>query len=226
MNVYYAQKSNFLKLLDVFLRENNLIKRPKTFSFTPYIIGLDNNTISISAGFLHAPFFNAQSIVEKYAIVGWFISRQLMYEIAMYNDRNLLKNGQVLFESICNSSVLTSFEVQLCCLSRRYSSMIFEKDDLETLSADINGLMLSFETYKTTYMRKLEDLIDEKSFFATFAKMMNKDLSSYLVHAVSNSSKPSFVFSLTDVLQHSQEFSDAYQCAVTTKMNHVNKCTL
>ncbi|CAH8494516.1 unnamed protein product [Schistosoma mattheei] len=40
------------------------------------------------------------------------------------------------------------------------------------------------------------------------------------------SSKLKYTFSVNDLLKHSQEFSDVYQCPVDSKMNHAGKCIL
>ncbi|CAH8508905.1 unnamed protein product [Schistosoma rodhaini] len=162
MNVYYSQKTKFLKSIYKSLDTN---AEPDAFSFMPYISGsAENKLIKISAGLLNPPYLKeGYSMSEKYGTIGWFIGRQLMYEVNNNKEEDNHGNSQ----SSCMSEEATDSEAQICCLQEQDSFKDYNKTDLRSLSADINGLMLSFKTYASD-----GDLDGKKLFFSSFAKMM------------------------------------------------------
>uniref|UniRef100_A0A5K4F6P1 Peptidase_M13 domain-containing protein n=1 Tax=Schistosoma mansoni TaxID=6183 RepID=A0A5K4F6P1_SCHMA len=219
-NAYYSQKTKLLKSFDATLHKYD---EPEVSSFIPYISGLDRDyNIHISTGFLHPPYFNGSySMSEKYGIIGWIMGRQLMSAVSSDFQKDRPEQSQF----ICEASDLRSFESQLCCLSKQNSSRIFGRENLRSLSNDINGLMLSFTTYGRLCMRNRKHL-DGELFFSTFTKMMCAGYFNETIHNKFKSSKLKYSFSVNDLLKHSQEFSDVYQCPVYSKMNHAKKCIL
>ncbi|CAH8504597.1 unnamed protein product [Schistosoma bovis] len=101
-----------------------------------------------------------------------------------------------------------SFKSQLCCLQKQNNSRIFGK-----------------KTYGRICMQNRKNL-DGELFFSTFAKMMCGGYFNDTINNKFKSSKLKYTFSVNDVLKHSQEFSDVYQCPVDSKMNHEEKCII
>ncbi|CAI2726280.1 unnamed protein product [Schistosoma spindalis] len=165
MNAYYAQKTKLLKSFGATLHKYD---EPEVSSFTPYISGLDKDyNIQISTGFLHPPYFNGSySMSEKYGIIGWIIGRELMSAVSGEDQINEPEQSQF----ICEATDLESFESQLCCLQKQNSFRMFGKKNFRSLSNDINGLMLSFTTYRRICMQNRKNL-DGELFFTTFAKV-------------------------------------------------------
>ncbi|CAH8485221.1 unnamed protein product [Schistosoma turkestanicum] len=199
MNAYYSQKNNFLKSIYKLL---NTYYEPENFSFEPYISSsVEDKFIKISAGLLHPPFLKATySMSQKYGTIGWFIGRQLMYEANI--DKKTDEQGH--FQFSCTSAELTASETQLCCLLKQYDK----------------------KTYTKNYMKNRQDLDEKKLFFSSFTEMMCRDYSPGIILTNSQSSNSYNKFSVNNLLKHSQEFSDTYQCPVGSKMNPIDKCIL
>ncbi|CAH8509757.1 unnamed protein product [Schistosoma haematobium] len=208
MNEYYSRKTKLLKSFGATLGKYD---KPEVSSFTPYISGLNkDHNIHISTGFLHPPYFNGSySMSEKYGIIGWIMGREIISAVS--SDHQIDKPE--------------SFKSQLCCLQKQNNSRVLGKKNLRSLSNDINGLMLSFTTYGRICMQNRKNL-DGELFFSTFAKMMCGGYFNDTINNKFKSSKLKYTFSVNDVLKHSQEFSDVYQCPVDSKMNHEEKCIL
>uniref|UniRef100_A0A5K4F8K3 Peptidase_M13_N domain-containing protein n=1 Tax=Schistosoma mansoni TaxID=6183 RepID=A0A5K4F8K3_SCHMA len=216
MNVYYSQKTKFLKSIYKSLDTN---AEPDAFTFMPYISGsAENKLIKISAGLLNPPYLKeGYSMSEKYGTIGWFIGRQLMYEVNNNKEEDNHGNSQ----SSCMSEEATDSEAQICCLQEQDSFKDYNKTDLRSLSADINGLMLSFKTYASD-----GDLDGKKLFFSSFAKMMCTRYSADVITTNLQSSNSRYKFSVNEILKHSQEFSNIHRCSSGSKMNPENKCLL
>ncbi|CAH8500460.1 unnamed protein product [Schistosoma haematobium] len=121
----------------------------------------------MTSGLLHPPFLNTSQIMpEKYGILGWLLGRQIMSAVF----RNEHVQNQSEYQSKCSPYASTPLRTQLCCLSEQINSERLQKENLEQLSAGINGLMLSFETYKKSLTGKRESLNEKKLFFSAFAK--------------------------------------------------------
>ncbi|CAH8500559.1 unnamed protein product [Schistosoma haematobium] len=96
----------------------------------------------MTSGLLHPPFLNTSQIMpEKYGILGWLLGRQIMSAVF----RNEHVQNQSEYQSKCSPNASTPLRTQLCCLSEQINSERLQKENLEQLSAGINGLMLSFE---------------------------------------------------------------------------------
>ncbi|CAH8504630.1 unnamed protein product [Schistosoma bovis] len=162
MNVYYSQKTKFLKSI---YKPLDTDVEPDAFSFMPYISSsVEDKLIKVSAGLLNPPYLEeGYSMSEKYGTIGWFIGRQLMYEV----NNNKKADAPESSQFACNSPDATVFEAQLCCLQKQDEFKEYNEKNLRSLSADINGLMLSFKTYTDH-----GDLQGKNSFYTSFAKMM------------------------------------------------------
>ncbi|CAH8501167.1 unnamed protein product [Schistosoma guineensis] len=101
-----------------------------------------------------------------------------------------------------------SFKSQICCLQKQNNSRVLGK-----------------KTYGRICIQNRKNL-DGELFFSTFAKMMCGGYFNDTNNNKFKSSKLKYTFSVNDVLKHSQEFSDVYQCPVDSKMNHEEKCIL
>ncbi|CAH8472982.1 unnamed protein product, partial [Schistosoma turkestanicum] len=98
--------------------------------------------------------------------------------------------------------------------------------DLIQLAADINGLMLSFSRYKDLVMANGNDLHKMKSFFEAFVKSLCNGLPSNLVRYTLQSPQQKYKLSVNEILKHSKDFSEAYQCPPGSEMNPSDKCIL
>uniref|UniRef100_A0A094ZYK5 Uncharacterized protein n=1 Tax=Schistosoma haematobium TaxID=6185 RepID=A0A094ZYK5_SCHHA len=114
MNVYYSQKTKFLKSI---YKPLDTDVEPDAFSFMPYISSsVEDKLIKVSAGLLNPPYLEeGYSMSEKYGTIGWFIGRQLMYEVNNNKNADAPETSQVA----CNSPDATVFEAQLCCLQKQ-----------------------------------------------------------------------------------------------------------
>ncbi|CAH8497374.1 unnamed protein product [Schistosoma intercalatum] len=83
----------------------------------PYISSsVEDKLIKVSAGLLNPPYLEeGYSISEKYGTIGWFIGRQLMYEV----NNNKKPDAPESSQFACNSPDATVFEAQLCCLQKQ-----------------------------------------------------------------------------------------------------------
>ncbi|CAH8507340.1 unnamed protein product [Schistosoma bovis] len=162
MNVYYSQKTKFLKSI---YKPLDTDVEPDAFSFMPYISSsVEDKLIKVSAGLLNLLYHKkGYSMSEQYGTIGWFIGRQLMYEV----NNNKKADAPESSQFACNSPDATVFEAQLCCLQKQDEFKEYNEKNLRSLSADINGLMLSFKTYTGH-----GDLQGKNSFYTSFAKMM------------------------------------------------------
>ncbi|VDP65150.1 unnamed protein product, partial [Schistosoma curassoni] len=132
----------------------------------------------MTSGLLHPPFlYTSQIMPEKYGILGWLLGRQIMSAVF----RNEYVQNQAPYQSKCSPTASTPLRTQLCCLSEQINSERLQKENLEQLPAGINGLMLSFETYKRSLTGTRESLNEMKLFFSAFAKMVCGGLSSQIV---------------------------------------------
>ncbi|CAH8500140.1 unnamed protein product [Schistosoma margrebowiei] len=96
----------------------------------------------MTSGLLHPPFLNTSQIMPgNYGILGWLLGRQIMSAVF----RNEEVQNQSEYQSTCSPTASTPLRTQLCCLSEQINSKRVQKQNLEQLSAGINGLMLSFE---------------------------------------------------------------------------------
>ncbi|VDO77763.1 unnamed protein product [Schistosoma margrebowiei] len=140
---------------------------PGLFTFQPFINDGDG-TVVMTSGLLHLPFLNTpNSISEKYGTLGWLLGRQIISVV--FRDNQPIEQTQYQLE--CGATASTPLENQLCCLSAQINSGRLQKENLEKLSAGINGLMLSFETYKGSLTGNTESLNEKKMFFSAFARV-------------------------------------------------------
>ncbi|CAH8287174.1 unnamed protein product, partial [Schistosoma mattheei] len=219
INAYYSMKAKFLTSLKATSHGYEL---PDLFTFQPSIID-GGGTVVMTSGLLHPPFLNtSHSISEKYGTVGWLLGRQIIS--AAFRDNQLIEQTQ--YQPECGSTVSTPFRSQLCCLSAQINSGGLQKENLGKLSAGINGLMLSFETYKGNLNGNTESLNERKMFFSAFARMMCGGLLSPIIDRKSQSSIQDYEYIVNDVVKHSQGFSETYQCESGSIMNPVRKCIL
>ncbi|CAH8295178.1 unnamed protein product [Schistosoma turkestanicum] len=140
------------------------------------------------------------SITEKYGILSWIIGRTIIYEA--FRNQMLDESSQ----SKCESEDLSAIENQLCCVSRQINNRTVEK-----------------KRYGDHMTGHDSDLKKKKSFFKTFAKGFCNGFHSDLIGYVLQSFEDKF--SVNDILKHSYEFSETYQCPLGSKMNPVDKCT-
>ncbi|CAH8299099.1 unnamed protein product [Schistosoma turkestanicum] len=163
MNVYISQKTNHLKTMHRILYTSDYI----THNVPGNVVYPE---INLAASFLNPSFLDASnSMSEKYAILGWLISRKLVS--GALNNKELDERQQVQLS--CGSTNALPIENQLCCLSGRKSSQAVENKNLKLLSADINGLMLAFSKYEEEIMKnKMDGLHEKKMFFEAFGKVM------------------------------------------------------
>ncbi|KAH9584452.1 hypothetical protein MS3_00000216 [Schistosoma haematobium] len=219
INAYYSMKAKFLTSLKATSHRNEL---PGFFTFQPHIFD-KNLTVVMTSGLLHPPFLNTSQIMpEKYGILGWLLGRQIMSAVF----RNEHVQNQSEYQSKCSPYASTPLRTQLCCLSEQINSERLQKENLEQLSAGINGLMLSFETYKRSLTGKRESLNEKKLFFSAFAKMVCGGLSSQIVDDDLRSSIQVYKSGVNDVVKHSGGFSETYQCKSGSAMNPMRKCIL
>ncbi|KAH9584503.1 hypothetical protein MS3_00010730 [Schistosoma haematobium] len=219
INAYYSMKAKFLTSLKATSHGYEL---PDLFTFQPFIID-GGGTVVMTSGLLHPPFLNtSHSISEKYGTLGWLLGRQIIS--AAFRDNQLIEQTQ--YQPECGSTASTPFRSQLCCLSAQINSGRLQKENLEKLSAGINGLMLSFETYKETLSGNTESLNERKMFFSAFARMMCGGLLSHIIDRKSQSSIQDYEYIVNDVVKYSQGFSETYQCESGSVMNPVRKCIL
>ncbi|CAH8507323.1 unnamed protein product [Schistosoma bovis] len=199
MNVYYSQKTKFLKSI---YKPLDTDVEPDAFSFMPYISSsVEDKLIKVSAGLLNLLYHKkGYSMSEQYGTIGWFIGRQLMYEV----NNNKKADAPESSQFACNSPDATVFEAQLCCL---------QKQD-------------EFKEYNEKTYTGHGDLQGKNSFYTSFAKMMcNSDFTD-VIHTKLQSPDAVHKFSVNDLLKHSQEFATTHRCASGSKMNPVNKCVL
>ncbi|CAH8472486.1 unnamed protein product [Schistosoma turkestanicum] len=130
MNVYHSQKTNFIKSMHRILlaSEFDLISDKKEVTYPE---------IYLSAMLLKPSFPSASnSMSEKYAILGWLISRKLWFEA--------FRSKQQQSQLHCERKDESLYENQLCCLSKHENIEAAEYKDLKQMAVDINALMLSF----------------------------------------------------------------------------------
>ncbi|CAI2726283.1 unnamed protein product [Schistosoma spindalis] len=145
MNVYYSQKTKFLKSI---YKPLDTDMEPDASSFMPYISSsVENKLIKISAGLLNPPYLEeGYSMSEKYGTIGWLIGRQLMNEVN--NNKGAYTHETSQFS--CISTNANIFEAQLCCL---------QKQD-------------EFKGYNEKAYTGHEDFNEKKSFYTSFAKVL------------------------------------------------------
>ncbi|CAH8299662.1 unnamed protein product, partial [Schistosoma turkestanicum] len=157
MNVYHSHKANYIQSMRklALISDYGAIEKPAVVQYPE---------IYLAAVLLHPSFLNAShSVSEEYGILGWLIGRHLI--------SNVFSDGQLDARLTCEPGNPSSIENQMCCLSRRDDNRTDDKQILQQLAANINGLMLSFSAYKKDIMKNSDDSLDEqKSFFEAIAR--------------------------------------------------------
>ncbi|CAH8472471.1 unnamed protein product [Schistosoma turkestanicum] len=210
MNVYHSQKTNFIKSMHRILlaSEFDLISDKKEVTYPE---------IYLSAMLLKPSFPSASnSMSEKYAILGWLISRKLWFEA--------FRSKQQQSQLHCERKDESLYENQLCCLSKHENIEAAEYKDLKQMAVDINALMLSFLKYKEEVSKNVDHLEKKKMFFEDFAKITCNELSSNLMDDKVQTSHQNFKSRLNEILKHTTEFSTIYQCQPDSRMMPDEKC--
>jgi predicted metalloendopeptidase len=194
------------------------------WSMTPVTVNASyelNNTIQIPAGILQLPFFAAgESPAAKYGAMGTVMAHETTHG---FDDDGSQFDGTGLLRDWWTPSVEVAFRNRTECLATQFSNYLVAPglaiDGELTLgenTADLGGVRVSFDAYKTAHPREPErgGYTGDQQFFLAFAQLYcantRPELLSELVMTDPHSPSP---FRVNGTLVNVPEFSAAFGCA-------------
>lgn len=194
------------------------------------------NIMVFPAGILQPPFYSAKSsLAANMGAMGFVVGHELTHG---FDDQGSKFDGDGNLKPWWSPKVAPSFKEKTACVSKKYAAYEPVKGvplngDL-TLGeniADIGGLRLAFEAFKTMREGKPEVIADgyteAQQFFLASAQIWCAKVSEpYLRLMVANDPHSPPEFRVNGSLSEVQGFAEAFQCPVGSPMNPEKRCSV
>eukprot|EP00794_Sanderia_malayensis_P006516 gene6516-7260_t len=199
------------------------------------------NYIAFPSGILQSPFFNPEYPASmNYGSLGTILAHELTHG---FDDKGRLFDGQGNMKNWWSKESKSEFERLAKCFEEQYSNFTTKKTKInskQTLSeniADNGGLKLAFKAYKSLAIDNNNNNIQEtlpavqltadQLFFVSFAQIWcsTSTASSAEESLIIDRHSPDRIRVLA-AISNSEEFSKAFNCPASSKMNPSKKCEL